>query len=120
MDKIARMIRRRHHIRKRVTGTAEKPRLCIFKSNRNLNAQLVDDISCKTLCSLSTLSTKIGDKLKGASRANVKAATALGEEMGKLAAAKGVKEVVFDRSGNRYHGVIKSFAEAARKSGLKF
>lgn len=120
MDKIARMTRRRHHIRKRITGTAERPRLCVFKSNRNLNAQVVDDMSCKTLCSLSTLSAKIGGKLKGASRANTKAATALGEEIGKLAAGKGVKEVVFDRSGHQYHGVIKAFAEAARKSGLKF
>lgn len=120
MDKIARMTRRRHHIRKRIIGTAEKPRLCIFKSNRNLNAQVVDDGACKTLCSLSTLSAKMGDKLKGASKANIKAAVALGEEIGKLAAAKGVKEVVFDRSGHQYHGVVKSFAEAARKSGLKF
>ena len=120
MDKIARKTRRRHHIRKRITGTPERPRLCIFKSNRNLNAQVVDDMSCKTLCSLSTLSAKVGDKLKGTSRANTKAAVALGDEIGKMAAAKGVKEVVFDRSGHQYHGVVKSFAEAVRKSGLKF
>jgi large subunit ribosomal protein L18 len=120
MDKTARMTRRKRHIRKTLSGTAERPRLCIYRGSKTLNAQVVDDLSGKTLCSLSTLSAKISEKVAGSSKSNVKSASALGEEIGKMAVAKGVSTIVFDRSGYRYHGVIKAFAEAARKSGLKF
>lgn len=120
MDKIARMKRRKKHIRKTLSGTGDKPRLCIYKGSKTLNAQLVDDMAGKTIISLSTLSSAFSDKLKGSARSNVKSATVLGGEIAKLATAKGVSAVVFDRSGYRYHGVIKAFAEAARKSGLKF
>lgn len=120
MDKTARMIRRKRHIRQTVSGSAEKPRLCIYRGSKTLNAQLVDDMSGKTICSLSTLSSKLAEKIKGGSRSNVKSASVLGEEMAKMAVAKGVSKIVFDRSGYRYHGVVKAFADAARKSGLKF
>lgn len=120
MDKIARMKRRKRHIRKTLSGTGDKPRLCIYRGSKTLNAQLVDDMDGKTVVSLSTLSSTLADKLKGATRSNVQSAAVLGAEIAKLAVAKGVSAVVFDRSGYRYHGVIKAFADAARKSGLKF
>ena len=110
--------RRHRRIRKYMVGTAEKPRLCIYRSTRNLNAQLVDDIKAKTVISLSTLDEglKAGHKTGG----NVKAAAALGELLAKHAKDKGIATVVFDRGGYLYHGRIKAFAEAARKAGLKF
>ncbi|MDD3089439.1 MAG: 50S ribosomal protein L18 [Candidatus Omnitrophica bacterium] len=120
MDKIVRLKRRKTSIRKKISGSGERPRLCIYRGSKNLNAQLVDDTAGKTVCSISTLSGKLSGKLTGGSRSGLKAATLLGDEMGRIALEKGVAEVVFDRSGYRYHGVIKAFAEAARKSGLKF
>lgn len=120
MDKIERMGRRRRSIRKRIFGSSEKPRMSIHKSNRNINVQIIDDVEGRTLCALSTLSGELRGKIKGPSRKTVKVAEALGESVAKIAAAKGITKVVFDRGGYKYHGVVKSFADAARKNGLIF
>lgn len=102
-------------IRKKVAGTAARPRLNIFKSNNSLYAQIIDDNVGKTIVGLSSLTFK---DLK--SKKNKEAATKLGEEIAKLAISKKVKQVVFDRGGNLYHGKVKTFAEAARANGLEF
>ena len=109
-------VRRRHaRVRRKVSGTAERPRLCIYRSNRNLFAQLIDDVAGVTLVSASTLDKDI--KVKAS---NKEAAKEVGTSIAKKALAKGVESVVFDRSGYQYHGIIKEFAEAAREAGLKF
>jgi len=118
-DKI-RAIRRKKSVRKKISGTAERPRLCVHKSNRNLYAQIVDDVAGRTLCSFSTEAESIRTKSKTETRNNTKFAAMLGEELAKVASPKGIKKVVFDRSGYRYHGVVKAFAESLRKNGLEF
>lgn len=108
--------RRRHiRVRRKISGTAERPRLCIYRSNRNLFAQLIDDVAGKTIVSASTLDKEVKTKF-----ANKEAAKEVGTLIAKRATEKGVASVVFDRSGYQYHGVIKEFAEAAREAGLKF
>ncbi len=108
--------RRRHiRVRRKISGTAERPRLCIYRSNRNLFAQLIDDVAGTTIVSASTLDKEVKTKL-----ANKEAAKEVGTLIAKKATEKGVESVVFDRSGYQYHGVIKEFAEAAREAGLKF
>ena len=108
--------RRRHiRVRRKVSGTAERPRLCIYRSNKNLFAQLINDVTANTLVSASTLDKEVKIKL-----ANKEAAKEVGALIAKRAIEKGVESVVFDRSGYQYHGVIKEFAEAAREAGLKF
>jgi len=112
-------LRRRHtRVRGKVFGTAERPRLCITRSNANLYAQVIDDVAGKTLCAVSTLGKDF--KATNKSGANVEGATALGELIGKKATAAGISEVVFDRGGNLYHGRIKAVADGAREAGLKF
>ncbi|MBL7155928.1 MAG: 50S ribosomal protein L18 [Candidatus Omnitrophica bacterium] len=111
--------KRRHKIiRKKIIGTKEKPRLYVFRSNKNLYAQLIDDISANTLFSLSTSAP--GVKKTIAYGGNKKAAEGLGAEFAKKAKEKGFGRVVFDRGGYLYHGRIKMFADSARKNGLIF
>ena len=113
--------RRKKSVRKRITGTPERPRMCIHKTNKNIIVQIIDDFDNKTLCGVTTLSKPMAEKLKGkGSRKNVKAAEMLGEELAKAAQEKGIKKVVFDRAGYRYHGVVKALADSARKGGLEF
>ena len=119
MDKIASRNRRRKSIRKKISGTQEKPRMCVHKSNRNIYVQLINDLEGKTLCGVSTSSPSLKDT-KSATRKNTNFAAKLGEAIAKTAGEKGIKKVVFDRSGYRYHGVIKAVADAARKNGLQF
>jgi large subunit ribosomal protein L18 len=110
---------RRHlHIRKRIIGTNEKPRLSVRKSLKHLDAQLIDDIKGHTLFALSTFSADI--KGKAASWGNVKSAAAFGEIFAEEAVKKGFSKIVFDRGGYLYHGRIKAFADGCRKKGLKF
>lgn len=109
-------IRQRVHtrVRKKVQGTAERPRLSVFFSNKNVYAQIINDEASRTLCSAST-------KEKGAAgKANVASATKIGELIAERAQAGGVTAVVFDRGGIRYHGKVKALADAARGKGLKF
>ena len=108
-------IRRKLRIKKAVTGTADKPRLTVFRSNINIYAQLIDDQKRKTLLESSTLSEKLGKKnLKKSEEA-----FEIGKSIAKKAAEKGIKEAVFDRNGYRYHGRVKSVADGAREGGLK-
>ena len=111
------MERTRRHIRVRtkISGTAERPRLCIYRSNANLYVQVIDDVAGKTLVSASTLDKEIKTK-----HANKEAAKELGTLIAKKAQAKNIKTVVFDRGGYIYHGRVKALAEAAREGGLKF
>ncbi len=111
--------RKRHRrIRIKLSGTKDKPRLCIYKSNKHLYAQLVDDISAHTLISCSTLEPDLKKSLKATW--TIDAAKKIGEVVAIKAKEKGIKSVLFDRGGNKYHGKILAFAEAARAGGLKF
>lgn len=112
--------RRKRYLRgkKKALGTKERPRLCMYRSLKNTIAQLVDDISGKTLLSVSTLDKEIRKNFK--SGGNVKAAVALGEVFTQKAKKINITRVRFDRSGYLYHGRIKAFAETCRKNGLQF
>ena len=118
IKKQAGLNRRHKRVRGKISGTAQRPRLCVTRSNSNMYLQLVDDVQGKTLCALSTLSPEfISASGKGAS---VEGAKTLGEMLGKKAGKAGIKEVVFDRGGNLYHGRIKAVADGARSAGLIF
>lgn len=111
--------RRRHgRIRNRVTGTAARPRLCVFRSLKHISAQVVDDVEGKTLAAASTVEKALRDSLKITS--NVEAARAVGKLVAERAQEKGIASVVFDRGGFLYHGRLKGLAEAARQGGLQF
>ena len=105
-------------VRGKISGTAQRPRLCITRSNSNLYAQFVDDVAGKTLLGISTLGPDF--KATGKSGATVEGAAAMGEIIGKKALEAGITEIVFDRGGNLYHGRIKAVADGAREAGLKF
>jgi large subunit ribosomal protein L18 len=104
--------KRRWRIRKKIKGTAERPRLAVHFSNKNIYAQCIDDVKGHTVAYVSSIG---GDQ-----KANNDGAAALGKAIADKAKAAGVESVVFDRSGRRYHGCVKSFAEAAREGGLQF
>jgi large subunit ribosomal protein L18 len=112
--------RMRRYLRgkKKALGDKERPRLCVYRSLKNMNAQLIDDIDGKTLLSVSTLDKSIRSSYKNTG--NVAASSVLGELLAKKALKAGIKMVRFDRSGYLYHGRIKAFAEACLKNGLKF
>ena len=114
-DKIRRRLKRKFHIRKRVTGTSGCPRMSVFRSNKNLYVQVIDDDASSTLASISTL-----EKDFSSLRPNVDAGTKLGAELGKRLIEKNITSVVFDRNGYLYHGVIKAIADGARSAGGKF
>ena len=111
-------IYRHERIRRDLSGTAERPRLCLHRSLNNLQAQIVDDTAGKVLVGKSTLAKEIKSKAK--SGGNISAASVLGAALAAEAIKKGIKQVAFDRGGYLYHGRIKAFAEAARKAGLEF
>lgn len=112
--KLSRRLRIKRGIRKRISGTAERPRLSVYRSNKGIYAQVIDDISGKTLISASSLKEL---KEKGS---KVDQSKELGKILGEKAIASGISEVVFDRNGYLYHGRIKSLAEGAREAGLIF
>jgi len=107
-------VRRHARIRAKISGTAECPRLSVFRSNKNIHAQIIDDVNGVTLVATSSTSLKL------ANGGNIEAAKKVGAEIAKLALAKGIENVVFDRGGFVYHGRIAAVAEAAREAGLKF
>ena len=111
------MERTRRHLRVRtkISGTAERPRLCVYRSNTNLYVQIIDDVAGKTLVSCSTLDKDIKEK-----HGNIEAAKEVGTMIAKKAIEKNIKTVVFDRGGYIYHGVVKALAESAREGGLEF
>ena len=115
IDRKATRERRHLRVRKKISGTAECPRLCVYRSNTNLYAQIIDDVAGVTLVSASTLDKAIKTK-----HANKEAAKEVGTLIAKKAIEKNIKTVVFDRGGYIYHGVVKELAEAAREAGLEF
>ena len=111
----------KYRIRKRVRGTAERPRLSVFRSVSHIYVQVIDDLAGSTLASASSVEAAIKSKLSdGASAGNWKGATVVGETIAERLKAKGISKVVFDRNGFLYHGRVKEVAEAARKAGLEF
>lgn len=118
LRKIARADRRKARVRRKISGDAERPRLTVSKSLRNIIAQVIDDEKKITIAAVSTESKGISEKVSGKNK--VEAAKLIGEEIAKRAQEKGVKKVRFDRNRNIYHGRIKALADAARKAGLEF
>lgn len=117
LSKLERKLRIRRRIRKRVSGTAQKPRMSVFRSNTNIYVQFIDDINGVTLASASSMSKEIAEK-KNITK--TEQARLVGQQAAKNALAKGIESVVFDRGGNLYHGRVKALADAAREGGLKF
>ena len=114
-DKDRKRLKRKIHIRKRLHGTAERPRMTVTRSNCNLYMQIIDDDAGKTLASISTLQKEFASL-----KPDTDGAAKLGEEFGKRILDKNIKTVVFDRNGYLYHGVVKALADGARKAGLEF
>lgn len=115
IDKKAMRLKRHVRVRGKISGTAERPRLNVFRSNANIYAQIIDDVNGVTLVSASTLEKDF----EGAA-GNCEAAKKVGQLVAERAKAKGIEEVVFDRGGYVYHGRVAALAEGARESGLKF
>ena len=107
--------RRHARVRTKVSGTAERPRLCVYRSNSNIYAQIIDDVAGNTLVQASTLDKEVKTK-----KSNIEAAKEVGALIAKKAAEKNIKTVVYDRGGYIFHGVVKALAEAAREGGLEF
>ncbi len=110
-------LRRKRHIRKRLRGTSERPRLSVFRSARHIYAQVIDDETGATLAAASTHDKGVSIEGHGG---NIAAAKVVGEEIGRRAMERGVKNVIFDRNGFLYHGRVKALADAAREAGLEF
>ena len=115
IDRKAERVRRHKRVRNKISGTADCPRLAVCKTNKNIIAQIIDDEAGNTLVYVSTLDKEIKTK-----KANKEAAKEVGALIAKKALSKDIKEVVFDRGGFIYHGVVKELAEAAREAGLEF
>ena len=115
-----RLARQRRHgrVRKTVSGTEEKPRLCVFRSLKNIYAQVIDDSQGHTVTSASSLEPGMKEKISGKNK--TECADVVGALIAQRSLDKGVKKVVFDRGGYKYHGRIKALADAARKAGLDF
>ena len=107
-------VRRHARVRAKISGTAKAPRLCVYRSNKNIEAQLIDDVKGCTLVASSSMTLKLENG------SNIEAAAKVGKDIAEKALAKGLKKVVFDRSGYIYHGRVKALAEAAREAGLEF
>ncbi len=111
-------VKRHERVRKNLYGTPEKPRLCVFRSNKNISAQVIDDTKGMTLVAASSLDKEL--KAEIANGGNQDAARKVGETLAKRALEKGIEEVCFDRGGFLYHGRVQALAEGAREGGLKF
>ncbi|MFQ5823429.1 MAG: 50S ribosomal protein L18 [bacterium] len=111
--------RKKLHIKKHITGTAERPRLAVFRSTKNIYAQLIDDVNQRTLTGVSTLSPDLKTELSKA-KGKITVANLVGKKIAEKAKSMKIKTVVFDRSGYLYHGRVKALAEGARENGLEF
>ena len=111
--------KRKKRVRRRLQGTSERPRLCVFRSAKHIYAQVIDDTTARTLLAVSSLSKEVKPQLQGKG-GNKEGAAVIGGSIAKRALEQGIKKVVFDRSGFLYHGRIKALAEAARQNGLEF
>ncbi|MBI4153525.1 50S ribosomal protein L18 [Candidatus Woesebacteria bacterium] len=114
-NKIEKFIQRKTRVRTKVSGSSDRPRLSVFRSNRYLYAQIIDDVKGKTLLSASSK-----EKEAATLKTNIEKAAKVGETLAKKATKAKIKKVTFDRSGYKYHGIIKALAEGARKGGLEF
>lgn len=112
LKKVQNRLSRATRVRARMTGTAEKPRLSVFRSNAYITAQVIDDVNGVTLCAANDITLKTGTKTERA--------TSVGEIIGKAMIEKGIKACVFDRGGSLYHGRVKALADAARATGVQF
>ncbi len=115
--RLARM-KRQVRVRRKVTGTEERPRLCVFRSSKHIYVQIIEDVTGRTLVTASTASKDLVDGVKNTG--NIEAAKVVGQAIAKKALEKNIKQVVFDRNGFLYHGRIKALADAAREAGLSF
>jgi len=115
LEKDRKRLRRKIHIRKRISGTGERPRMTVTKSNRSLSVQVIDDIKGHTLVSASSLEKELKNV-----KPTVAGASQLGEVVGKRLLERNIKTVVFDRNGYLYHGIIKALADGTRKAGINF
>ena len=113
-DKNLSRVRRHARVRRKISGTAECPRLCLYRSNKNIEAQIIDDVKGVTLVSSSSMVLKLENG------SNIEAAAKVGKDIAEKALAAKIEKVVFDRSGYIYHGRVKALAEAAREAGLEF
>ena len=113
LEKVAQRIKRHKRVRARVSGTATKPRLAVFRSNTSVYAQMIDDVAAVTLCAATDIKNT-------AKMTKTEAAALVGKELAEKALALGITECVFDRGGFMFHGRVKAVAEAAREAGLKF
>jgi large subunit ribosomal protein L18 len=118
LTKIERRKRIKYRIRKIVNGTAERPRMAVYRSNKQIYVQFIDDTKGVTLASASSLDKTLAEQIAG--KAGIEVARAVGKLSAERAQAKGISTVVFDRGGYLYHGKIKNLAESAREGGLKF
>lgn len=118
MHKRATLVRRKRHLRRKVMGTADRPRLSVYRSLCHMYAQVIDDVAGRTIVSASTLSKEIKDE--GERTGNRAAAAKVGTLLAARAKEAGVTKVCFDRGGRKYHGRVKALADAARKAGLEF
>lgn len=109
-------VRRHLRVRKKIAGTSERPRLSVYRSEKNIYAQIIDDVNAVTIVSASTVEKDFDAKVGS----NKESAKLVGEAIAKKALEKGIKDVVFDRGGYIYHGRVKELAEAAREAGLQF
>jgi large subunit ribosomal protein L18 len=109
--------RRRKHIRKKLSGTAQRPRMSVFRGNSSMYVQVIDDVQGTTIASASTLEKQFRERGR---MTKTDAARALGEQVARRAIEKGISQVVFDRGGYKYHGRVKALADAAREGGLIF
>ena len=117
-DKNANRLQRHKRVRRKITGTTQRPRLCVFRSSNNIYAQIIDDANRVTLTAASSLDAEVIGAVNHGG--NKEAAKMVGEMIAKRAIEKGITEVVFDRGGYLYHGRVQVLAEAAREAGLKF
>jgi len=113
-----RRLRRKRHVRRKIVGTAERPRLSVFRSSKHIYAQLIDDLTGRTLAAASSNSPELRKELPYGG--NVKAAQVVGKRLAEIAKERGITKAAFDRGPYRYHGRVKALAEAAREGGLQF
>jgi large subunit ribosomal protein L18 len=118
MDRATERSRIHHRIRRKISGSPKRPRLCVYRSLNHIYAQIVDDSQGTTLVAASTVEKEVGGSLKNSG--NILAAKAVGKIVAERARAKGIEVVVFDRGGYLYHGRVRALADAAREAGLKF
>ncbi len=117
-EKIKHRLRVKRHIRKKIHGTPDRPRLSVFRSNKHIYAQIIDDEAGHTLVAASTRSKELAGKLEG--KTKIEQAQLVGQLLAEKALKANIEQVVFDRNGYKYHGRVKALAEGARKGGLKF